>query len=415
MKVASVVVLAFVGVAAVLVLRGTRPSVRVSDDRRRVLYYRDPMHPSYTSNVPGKAPDCGMPLEPVYGEPGQQAPPAGRESQPHTVSATETQQRIVGVERLQVRRDRTRSVLHTVGRVVVDDTRVYPLAAGGDGWVLQRFPGTARGNRVRQGQPLVKVYGRDFATVQRAYLYALRALENPPSGTPSDPQNSSKTAVEEARLVLVNMGISDSEIEALARSRQITLETTIVAPHAGVIVSENAFPRMGFARGMELFRIADLTHVWVVADLFTEQSALVHPGDSAEVVIPNAGGSPVRATISDALMTNDGDSRTLKLRLLAENRSLTLVPGMTVDVAIAVQLPDAIAVPASALIESGTRTTVVVDKGGGLFEERRVVVGWRLGNDVQIVSGLNPGDVVITSGTFLLDAQMRIQDHGPSR
>jgi Cu(I)/Ag(I) efflux system membrane fusion protein len=88
---------------------------------------------------------------------------------------------------------------------------------------------------------------------------------------------------------------------------------------------------------------------------------------------------------------------------------------MIVDVAIPVQLPDGIAVPASALIESGTRSTVIVDKGGDVFEEKQVVTGWRLGNDVQIVSGLSSGDVVITSGTFLMNAQMRIQQRGPSR
>lgn len=375
---------------------------------RTVLYYRDPMHPAYTSDRPGKAPDCGMDLEPVY------AAADGAISNvdpPGVVLVSAERQRMLGVRLGRVETSRTSGTLRALGRVALDENRVFPVRTGCEGWVSRIDPGATTGNAVRKGQPLASVYGRDYTTAQRSFLYALRASENPPPVLPGDDSNQPTLTLQEARLFLQNLGIGDAQIEQLAQTRQVILDVSLTSPSTGVIVSRNAFPKQRFDRDVELFRIADLTHVWIIADLVGDEQTAVLPGTTARVSLagqPNAG---LKATVSEALSRFDGASRALKLRLDADNPRLVLRPDMFVDLEFSISLPEAATVPAEAIVESGLGKIVYVERGEGAFEPRRVETGWRFAGRVQIVSGLPPGATIVVSGNALLDSQSRMR-HG---
>jgi len=362
---------------------------------RAARYYRDPMHPSYTSDRPGKAPDCGMDLEPVYATRGEAPVSAER-------------QQMIGVRLGRVERSRTSGTLRTLGRVAIDENRVFPVRTGCDGWVTRIFPGVATGNTVKRGQSLASVYGRDYTTAQRSFLYALRASENPPPVVPGGDPDQPILTLQEARLFLQNIGIGEAQIEQLAQTRQVMLDVLLTAPAAGILVARSVSPKQHFYRDVELFRIADLSHVWIIAELVGDDQASIPPGATARVSLPGRPATAVRAKVSEALSRFDGASRALKLRLDADNPHLILRPDMFVDLEFSISLPESTTVPAGAILESGLGKTVYVERGEGVFEPRMVETGWRFGGRVQIVGGL---ESIVVSGNALLDSQSRMR-HG---
>jgi len=354
-------------------------------DARKPLYWRDPMHPSYTSDRPGKAPDCGMDLEPVYDEP--------------QAAATSPAVTLGRVERGSVQR-----TLKTVGRVVADENRVFPVVAGCEGWITRLEPGTATGDRVRKGQPLAVVSGREYTTAERSFLYALKTAENPPPALPGDEGAPALTLLE-ARRFLENLGVGPAQIQELERTRQVALDVTLTAPASGVVVARGAYPRQRYDRDVELFRIADLTHVWIVADLPADDPTEAPAGARARVT--PAGRAGIDAIVSGALPRFDPASRTAKLRLEADNAALTLRPDMIVDVEIVVAVPDVTSVPATAVLDAAGGKQVFVEKGVGRYEPRAVRVGRRFGDRVEIQEGLAPGETVVVSGAFLVAGEQQ--------
>jgi len=393
---------------AVLPLAAAHAQTAVADaNARKPLYYRDPMHPSYTSDKPGKAPDCGMDLVPVY------ADDAGASSRPGTIQLTAQQQKLMGIRLARVENSTGRRTIRTIGRVAVDETRVFPLIAGAEGWVTQIFASTTD-STVRRGQPLAAVYGRDYTAAERAYIYALRTAASQSAVSQADPQDTPAANIKEARLTLENMGFGEEQIEQLARSHQVILNVTLQSPADGIIIKRNVFPKQKFDRGAELFRIADLKHVWIVADLFGDDAAQVHSGATARISIPGRPMSGMRATVSESLAPYDEASRTLKLRLEADNPKLVLRPDMVVDVEISTSLRPGLVVPAGAIVSSGAGKTVFVQRGDGSFEARPVVTGWQTAAEVEVTHGLREGETVVASGNFLLDSERRI-GQGASR
>ena len=225
---------------------------------RRALYYRDPMHPAYRSDKPGVAPDCGMPLEPVYAE------PAGTSAGPSTVfHIAPEQQQLVGVRTVDVKHETTTHRFRMPGRVVADERRVYRLSAKVDGWVREIFPAST-GAFVKKGQLLVSVYSRDYRMAQQSYVYALngedRARQS--SGT-FDAVEQNRFSVAETLANLQNMGVDPAQIAEVAQNRQPQFDTRLTAPATGLVAVRNVFPNQHFDAGTELYRIVDLSRVWV--------------------------------------------------------------------------------------------------------------------------------------------------------
>jgi membrane fusion protein, copper/silver efflux system len=399
---------------------------------RRILYYVDPMHPAYKSEKPGVAPDCGMALEPIY-EDGElradlkvgpythnnsrvsadhQHCPVGADLQVGPTGGIHISPSLQQMFGVRVRAAERRSIterLRLYGRVATDETRVYSIDVGIDGFIRQLSRVTT-GSRVHKDEWLATFSAPEARSPIQSYLVALDVLERARSaGDGPTPIELATAAVQQSVDRLMTIGMSTEQIAEVARTRQVPFNIRIAAPADGFVVARNVSTGQKFERGDELFRVADLRRVWIEADVFGGDAKYVKPGAAAEVFLPGRTQS-VRARVSpDVLPQFDAANQSVTVRLEAENRDYLLRPDMFVDVELIVTLPPALAVPADAVLDAGVRRTVFVERSEGLFESRTVETGWRFGSLVEIVRGLQPGERVVVAGTFLLDSESRMR------
>lgn len=248
---------------------------------RRVLYYRDPMHPAYRSDRPGIAPDCGMELEPVYADdPAQPSPQT-----PGTVRIGLDKQQLIGIRTVTAERTAGERTLRTVGRVAADETRIYRLTAAVDGWILNAYSKVA-GDLVTKGEPLLTYYTREIVGAEQAYLFALDSLDRfEQAGPVSEPQKASLLSqLRQATDQLLNLGMSERQIADVARQRKVTQDVILLAPANGYILARNVALGLRFDRGLEFYRVADLDHIWVFAEIFESESRYLRPGATAVIL-----------------------------------------------------------------------------------------------------------------------------------
>jgi len=377
-----------------------------SAQQQKVLHYACPMHPQYHADKPGDCPSCGMRLEPVHG--GDRAPggtplPAGL----LTVSAEK--QQLIGVRTAVAELGPASRTIRAVGWVEVDEDRVYRLVATADGVVRDLRPNSA-GRLVERDEVLLTYYSNEFLGAQQAFYYALTTRERIRGGTSELTEEAILSSAQLRSAVdgLRNLGMSDTQIAALGTTRKLVRDIELRSPVTGYVLSRTVFPKQRLERGAELYRIADLGRLWVLADLFESDAPYVRPGAEALLTFQQTG-PPVRARVSNVLPRVDRTTRTLKVRLEIDNKDMALRPDMFVKVEMNASLPPAITVPWEAVVNSGANTLVFVDRGSGHFEPRRVETGWRADDRVEIVRGLTAGERIVVSGTFLLDSESRLR------
>ena len=371
---------------------------------RRILFYHDPMHPAYKSDQPGIAPDCGMQLEPVYAEGGDPTgisdPPSSLP--PGTLNVNSEKQQIIGVRVSRVEIAPVKHLLRTLGRVAADETRTIRVTAA-DGWIEKIYPKSA-GSIVRKGDLLATFYSKEFVPAQIAFFYLHTRGQLPKGSENTADYIKSQASEKELRA----LGMSEYQIQEIAGTQKAVTDVDLRAPIDGLVLARNVTPGMKFDRGTELYRIADLSRVWILADLFENEARYFKPGMQATISLPHQG-KVFRARVSDVLPQFDASTRTLKVRLETDNPGYALRPDMFVDVESAIHLPPAIMVPADAILDSGRRRRVFVDLGDGFFEPRPVETGLRLDDRVEIVQGLKDGERIVVSGNFLLDSESRLR------
>jgi len=381
-------------------------------DGRQVLYYVDPMHPSYKSDKPGIAPDCGMKLEPVYADSAGAGAPQGAESTPvtpGTVKISPERQQLIGVKIAQVEKKAGMHTIRLLGRVTIDETRIYRILSTLDGWIRDAGSKSA-GSLVKKNEILATFYGPEFLGAQQAYIYALSALDRYVATGKETPQQITQTNVQiqQYKDALSNLGMSEVQIEEIAKTRQFTQDIYIVSPASGFIIARNISLNQRIEKGTELFKIADLSNVWILADIFENEAQYFKPGVVALVNLPNQNRT-FRARLSNTLPQFDPASRTLKLRLEAENPDFVMKPDMFIDVELPITYSPTFAVPVDAVVDTGMRKVVFVELGNGAFEPRRVETGWRRGGLVEITRGLMNKERIVVSGTFMIDSESRMQ------
>jgi Cu(I)/Ag(I) efflux system membrane fusion protein len=368
------------------------------------------MHPAYRSSKPGIAPDCGMKLEPVYAEEANQSVLPPEDSMPAEVRIDPAAQQLYGIRLAKVEKDGGQGAIRVFGRVAPDQTLVYRVNLGTDGYVKETHD-DAVGNHVIKDQHLAIVYSPEFLAVSGGYL---SANERTPAGTaamkenvaPSTVLNASSSQARADRLR--NLGMSDSQIEEISRDRKIPENVYVVSPTDGFILSRNISPGVRFERYSEMYTIADLSRVWVLAEVFGKDAQAFRPGARARITLPDTGES-FEARVSDVLPEVDPVTRIMKPRLEVNNPGFKLRPDMFVNVELTLSQQPGLTVPADAVLDSGLSKRVFVQASPGHFEERAVTTGWRQNGRVQIVKGLREGETVVAGGTFLVDSESRMQ------
>jgi membrane fusion protein, copper/silver efflux system len=393
----AVAVASFIG-GSWVAHRPTTPSSAA----QKALYYACPMHPQYRSDRPGDCPSCGMRLEPVYADTvGKPAPGSGGAPPPTgAIQVSPERQQAIGVRLGVADRVAGNRTLRTTGRVAPSENATYPIVAGVEGLVREVRSPTA-GTLVRKDEVLASFYAPELLGPAQTYLAAVIA-----QGNREDPLTNAN--LQRAADALRNVGVSEQQIEELRVNRKLDVNVTLASPVDGYILQRNALIGQRVEKGTELYRIADLRRVWILADVYENQLRFIHSDMKARVVTAQQN-RQYEASVSAAQPTFDEATRTLKVRLETDNPGFALKPGMFVDVEFTIDVPPTLVVPADAIVDTGLRKTLFVDRGNGFFEPRQVETGWRIGDQVEITKGLMPGERIVLSGTFLMDSETRMK------
>lgn len=366
----------------------------------RVLYWRDPQNPEYRSDKPGLNPETGNELEPVY----QQEPALP----PGTVQISPEKQQLIGVRFGVAEIKGGVWEIRALGRVTYDETRLAKVHTRVEGWIEKVFVDFT-GKAVAKGDPLLTIYSPEMLASQRELLLAVRARQLMSASTLDRASDRSEALVEAARRRLELWDLSAAQIDEVLRTGRPIRNVTLYAPASGYVLERKAFPSARVTPEMDLYTLADLSRVWILAEVFESEAPLVRLGQAARVRPTHLPGRGFQARVSYIQPQFDPATRTLKARLEADNPDLVLKPEMFVDVDLKVVLPPRLTVPAAAVLDTGERRTVFVDRGQGYFEPRAVETGERLGERVVILKGLKPGERVVTSGNFLIDSESQLK------
>ena len=375
-----------------------------------------PMHPTYTSDSEGDCPICGMRLVPIAGpEAGDPAAAAaghadGAGGLPGfgDVDASPEAIRLAGVRTATATRERIAAGTRTVGLVVPDERRIRHVHTKIAGWV-ERLHVATTGEPVRAGQPILALYSPELLASQEELLRAREAAARFAGSSLPEVRRGGEDLVVAARRRLELYDVPPSFIARLEQTGKPQRAVTLVAPASGFVTTKSVFEGQEVQPGMELFTLTDLSHVWVEVDFYESEARLLRVGQHAEVHLPYEAAAVRQAEITFVYPTLQAESRTVKVRLELPNADGALKPGMYVDVVAHLQAEEGVAVPDDAVLESGTRQVVFVERAPGAFEPREVRVGLRAEGKALILSGLAEGETVATRANFLLDSESRLR------
>ena len=373
---------------------------------RKILYWVDPMHPQYKSDKPGIAPDCGMKLVPVYAD--GAAPGAAEAMPPGTVEISAEKQQLIGVAFGTAEYETMSDSIRAAARVTLDETRIAKVQPKIEGWIDQVFVDFT-GKLVRQGDPMLTLYSPDALATQQEYLLALKAQHTMHDNPVHEMMESTDNLVAAAKKRLELWDIGDRQIEEIGRTGETVKNLTLDAPIAGFVMERNAFPKQHVTPETVLYTVADLSTVWVLADVFEYEAANVRLGQAASLTLAYLPGRVFRGRISNILPQVDATTRTLKVRLQFDNPGYALKPDMYGEVELQTGGLRKLVVPATAVPNSGDRQVVFLDRGDGHFEPRAVTIGAQTGGRIEILSGLQEGDRIVTSGNFLIDSESQLK------
>lgn len=330
-------------------------------------------------------------------------------SEPSLAPLTLSPQRLqsIGVKTGVVERRPIHDDIRTVGNIEADETRLSDVQVRFSGWV-QKVYADATYKAVRKGQPLLTIYSPDLVTAEQEYLVA-RELSAQSSAHGAAGAHGSASLLNAAIERLKRWQIPDREIARLKKSGKISREIEIDSAVSGVIVGRKAFPNTYVEPGTKLYAVADLSTVWVYAEVFQSDIGRVKIGDSASITVDAYPGESFPARVSFIWPEVDRTTRRARVRLEIPNPQSKLLLGMFVDVRISAPLGDRLAIPASGVFQSGARQIAFVDHGGGYFEPRDIEVGARAGDVYVVLKGLEAGERVVTSANFLIDSESQLQ------
>jgi Cu(I)/Ag(I) efflux system membrane fusion protein len=368
---------------------------------RKVLYYRNPMGLPDTSPVPKKDP-MGMDYIPVYE--GEEAP-----AKAGTVKISLDKVQLLGVRTEPAAERELRRAVQAVGTIQANERLLYKVTPRFEGWIEKLHVNTT-GQPVALGQPLMAVYSPELVTAQEEYLIALRAIEESRASGP-EAQAVMQRMAEGVLRRLHNWGIAQSELETLRKEGKARQLLTYRSPAAGVVLQKPSVQGMRFMPGETLYEIADLSVVWLVAEVFERDLGLVKPGQEAKLRILAYPEREFAGKVVFVSPTLEADTRTARVRIELANPGALLKPSMYGSLELFAVHPrgKVLAVPESAVLDSGNRQAVLVQRGEGLFEPRSVKLGMRADGYVEVLEGVASGEQVVVRANFLIDAESNLK------
>jgi membrane fusion protein, copper/silver efflux system len=358
--------------------------------------YTCSMHPSVRQLTAGKCPLCGMDLVPISQE----------QQRTGVVVIDEARRQLIGVKTEPVIRGSALHTVRAVGRVTYDESTLTDVSLKVSGWVTKLMVNTT-GQRVTRGQTLFTFYSPELYSAQQDFLSARRsgrALAQ--GGKNTAPQREPLTNAGRQRLHL--LGMDDAQINRLATREDPLDAIAVAAPASGFVIEKELVEGAAISAGMRLFRIAQLDTIWVEAELYESDFALAHVGQEVKVTLDYVQGREYSAQIAYVYPYLDVATRTGRVRVELPNEKLELRPGMYATVELSSRMDDRVLVPTSAVVYTGPRRLVFLDLGSGQFKPQEVKLGAQVSNSYEVLEGVEPGDVVATSATFLLAAEARI-------
>ncbi len=369
---------------------------------RKLLYYRNPMGLPDTSPTPKKDP-MGMDYIPVYADAAEeQASTPGQ-----VVISTEKVQKL-GVRTEAAQRRSLDQTVRAAGRIEPDERQLFTIAAKFEGYV-ERLHVNVTGQPIAKGQPLFEAYSPELVSAQREYTIAAQgvtALKDADSQAQAGMQQLAQSSL----LRLKNWDISDEQIKALTSSGATQRTLTFRSPVTGIVMEKKVVQGMRFMPGEMLYQVADLSRVWVIADVSEQDLALVRNGTRAQISINAYPDKVFTGTVTYVYPTLKAETRSVPVRLELANPGLLIKPGMFAQVEMQVKAKTpVITVPVSAVIDSGTRKLILVQLREGRYEPREVRTGARNDNHIEVLSGVTEGEAVVVAANFLIDAESNLK------
>ncbi len=317
------------------------------------------------------------------------------------IELPEKQLDALGIQLEPARREKLTDPVRAVASVVADESRISHVHTRVAGWVEQLFVNTT-GESVRAGEPLAAVFSQELYSSQNEFLSALRQAQSGPSSAVS----------EAARTRLKVLGMSDREIAQIESSRQARRLVTVSAPRSGVVLRRGVTVGTAVDPSTEIVTIADLSRVWVLAEASEAAAAQIKAGTAATLSFPASGRAPFAATVEFVYPTLTERTRTVRVRLSVANSDGKLRPGLYGTAEFAAPPREVLTVARDALVYTGEAQHVFVRAKSGVIEPRDVKIGGRVGERIEVVSGLSPDDQVVTTGVFLIDSESRLRASG---
>ncbi len=403
-----------VAVALAGLLAGWSP---VTVSQGKILYYRNPMGLADISPTP-KQDSMGMDYIPVY---------EGEDAGGDQISISPQKVQKLGVRTEPAQRRILSRPVRAVGLIGPDERRLFIVAPRFEGWI-ERLLVNSTGQTVKRGETLMAVYSPALITAQREYLMAgegLRTVDPIPAPplspgqippAPLLPQGAKgrermSQLTETALQRLRNWEISDDQIERLRREGKPQQNLLLKSPVDGVVLEKTAIQGMRFMPGEALYRIADLSMLWLIVEVFEQDLSLVRPGQDAQITVNAFPGEEFHGKVAFIYPTLNAQTRTAQVRIELPNPQGRLRPAMYASVLLAAGSGRApvLTVPASAVLQSGVRQVVLVELGEGRYQPREVRIGRRGDEQVQVLEGLSDGERVVTSANFLIDAESNLK------
>lgn len=372
---------------------------------RKVLYWYDPMAPGSKFDKPGKSPFMDMQLVPKYAD--EVAPLGSAAAGGTKVELTPEGVTAAGVKTARVEKAKLEHVIRAVGALEADERKLVHIASRVAGR-LDRLYANFTGEFIRKGSPIFEIYSPDLVASQREYLLALENLARAEKGTSPEYLASARSLLQASRDRLRLWGLSDEQLEAIARTRQPELRIVYRSPATGTVIQKNAVSGQYVKEGDDLYLLADLSDVWLYVQVYEYELGGVKVGQNVLATVASFPGRQFQGRLTFVDPVVDPSTRTGRVRVELPNPDGTLRPGMFANAELKVDLGERLAIPRSAVIDTGTRQVVYVKTGATSFIGREVRIGPTAGDRVAVLSGLAEGDEVVTAANFLIDSQSQL-------